>query len=125
MEQDGAGGAGDIDRIATLSQEMVRDISAWLELRTALLEAEVEQRIKARQKVFVAYGGAAFAGGAAFVLLLIAASLGLGVLLGHAALGFLTVGAVLGVVVLGTYLVLRRFDADGTRNHRQKKPDRS
>lgn len=100
-----------------LSQELVRDVSEWVQLRVDLFGLEVARGVRARQGRLLAYGIAAVAAAAALLLLLAAASLGLGSLLGSMALGFLLVGAAVALAASGAYLVLRRnYDDEAQGN---------
>ncbi len=121
MEPDGAEDSGNTDRLGILTQELVRDVSDWIQLRVDLFGLEVARGIKARQGRLLTYAIAAVLGGAALLLMLVAASLGLGSLLDNAALGFLLVGAAVAIGAAGTYLGLRR--SYGDEAHGDKEPE--
>lgn len=117
MESDSAEDSGQTDRLGILSQQLVRDVSEWVQLRVDLLGLEVARGVRARQRRLFAYGIAAVAGAGALLLLLVAASLWLGSLLGSMALGFLLVAVAVALGVAGTYLVLRRnYDDEAQGN---------
>ena len=84
-----------IQRIGRQTKGLVEDVRSWVDLKMQLTQLEVEARVE--EKINVAAIGAAVAavGGLALVFLLVAASLGFGVWLGHPAWGFLLTGGVL------------------------------
>lgn len=89
---------GRFERIVAGSRELAMDVVEMVDLKMQLLQVQIEEHVEGRindalqRALLVGF----VVGGALF--LLVAASLGLGVLFGHVALGFLAVSALLFLV---------------------------
>lgn len=91
----GPRGQGRIERIVSGSRELAMDLVELVDLKMQLLQIQVEERVQERLNGAVqnALVGGIALGGVLFVL--VAGALMLGQLLGHDALGFLAVAALL------------------------------
>ena len=89
---------GRFERIVAGSRELAMDVVEMVDLKMQLLQVQIEERIEGRinEAVQRAIVVGIVSGGVLF--LLVAASLGLGALLGHDALGFLAVSVLLFLV---------------------------
>lgn len=76
-------------------QELVEDLKTWVELRLALTQLEIEERIEAKIQQLLLRVLIGVLVGLAMVFALVAAALGLGSWLGHPGWGFLVVALVL------------------------------
>ncbi len=106
-----------MDRIAALVQELATELTEWLDLRFQLIELDVEQRLVDRRRQLLAYVCLAVSGAVAFLLIMVGASLALGLVFNSEGWGFLLVGTGLGLSALGTYLILRRRFANGSQSN--------
>lgn len=105
---DSASGASDrkIDRMARQTRALGDAVAEWLELRVALVRAEVEEEVNRRLNEAVRRIVVAAIVGTAGLFVLVTAALALGRWLGHPVWGFAVVSAVL---VVGAVLVAAAF----------------
>ncbi len=87
-----------LQRLRRQMQELVNDLRAWVELRLALTQLEIEERIEARLRQLLLRLLVGVLVGLSVVFVLVAAALGLGSWLGHPGWGFLLVALGLAAV---------------------------
>lgn len=95
-----------IDRMARQTRELGDAVAEWLELRVALVRAEVEEEVNRRLNEAVRRMIVAAIVGTAGVFVLVTAALALGRWLGHSVWGFAVVS---GVLLAVAFLVAATF----------------
>lgn len=91
---------GRVQRIAGHTQDLVTDLTEWVELRIELARIEIEERIEAQANKIVLGIMLASIGLLAVVFGLVTLALGIGAWLGHPAWGFLVVTGLLAVLLI-------------------------
>ena len=92
------------ERITLHSKELVKNLQAWLDLRVQLAGWQYWDTILQNRKTIYVVIAAAFLLAVSVIFLLLAAALGVGVLLGDIIWGFVSVGVITGV---GAWLLIR------------------
>lgn len=92
------------ERITLHSKELVKNLQAWLDLRVQLAGWQYWDTILQNRKTIYVVIAAGFLLAVSVIFLLLAAALGVGVLLGGIIWGFISVGVITGV---GAWLLIR------------------
>lgn len=92
------------ERITLHSKELVKNLQAWLDLRVQLAGWQYWDTILQNRKTIYVVIAAGFLLAVSVIFLLLAAALGVGVLLGDIIWGFVSVGVITGV---GAWLLIR------------------
>lgn len=92
------------ERITLHSKELVKNLQAWLDLRVQLAGWQYWDTILQNRKTIYVVIAAGFLLAVSVIFLLLAAALGVGVLLGDIIWGFIFVGVITGV---GAWLLIR------------------
>ncbi|MEM1095014.1 MAG: phage holin family protein [Bacteroidota bacterium] len=103
-----------VTRITEHTRGLVDDVKEWVELRIQLAKLEVAHEVNQRKTQAVVGVTAAVVALFAVVLLLVAASLGLGAWLGHPAWGFLAMGILLLLIAAFLGAVMRNMGPSDT-----------
>ena len=114
MVKERDGGTSKADRISLHSRELFRSFHDWLDLRVQLAFINVFARLQHNQKTIYFAVAACITFIVSAIFLLIAAALGLGVLIGNMILGFASISLVMGIVSWILYsFVMRAIHRNG------------
>ena len=112
-----------VDRISLHARELIKEFQSWLDLRVQLAGFQYWDLIQQNRKTIFVAIATAFTCIISIIFMLIAAALGLGILLGHQVWGFVCIGGAMGVCTGLLYRAVLRQISKETVTNGQTEPE--